>query len=112
MPEWSIRFDHDGHLEDADLLHQQEQQANKDRRAAERQAEHEQLQQQRLDAALVIIRDNGCSISRSELTKKLGEQMKLSRPTVSKFITQMVKDGKLYEADKVITATPETALAF
>ena len=112
MPEWSIRFDHEGHLEDADLLHQQEQQANKDRRAAERQAEHEQLQQQRLDAALVIIRDNGCSISRSELTKKLEEQMKLSRPTVSKFITQMVKDGKLYEADKVITATTETALAF
>ena len=112
MPEWNIRFDQDGHLQDADLMHQQEQQANKDRKAAALQAEREQLQQQRLDTALAIIRDNGCSIIRSELTKKLEEQIKLSRPTVSKFITQMVNDGKLYEADKVITATPETALAF
>ena len=48
----------------------------------------------------IIIRDNGCSISRSELTKKLEEQMKLSRPTVSKFISQKFqsKYGKVGEA--------------
>lgn len=112
MPTFNLRFGADGHLMDADQQHQQEQHAERERKAAARQAAKELVLEQRLNAALHIIADNGGSIMRNELTTKLEAETKLSRPSVSKFITQMVKDGKLYEAQKVITATQETALPF
>jgi hypothetical protein len=38
--------------------------------------------------------------------------IELERNTVSKFITSQIAEATLYEADKNITASPETALAF
>ena len=46
-----------------------------------------------------------------ELSPKLVEKLSLSRPVVSKFITQMVKDGKLFDSGKHIMNSSQTMLA-
>jgi hypothetical protein len=102
MPAWNISFDGEGHLLDADAMHQQEVRAAKQQRDAQRQAERELIVQQRLDVALGFIRLANGSIPRNELTANLVEKLSLSRPVVSKFITQMLKDGKLFESGKYI----------
>ena len=112
MPTWSIRFNGEGHIIDADLQKQQEIQAERERKAAAKQEAMKLKQEQRLNTTLHLIAEKGGSILRNELTKMLETELDLSRPSVSKFITQMVVDGKLHENDKVITATPETALPF
>ena len=102
MPAWNISFDRDGHLMDADLIHQQEVRAAKEKRDAQRQAERDLIVKGRLDTALSIIRMKDGSILRSELTSKLVERLGLSRPVISSFISQMLKDGKLFESNKNI----------
>lgn len=112
MPEWSIRFDEQGHIIDADLQRQQRLQAIREEKAAKRKAEQEQMLQQRLDIAQRIISKHGGSILRSELTKTMEQQTHLDRSTVSRFISKMVTDGKLFEASKTITLTAQTACPF
>ncbi len=112
MPQWNIRFGDDGHLVDADLIHQQEVQAARQEKAKQRQAERELVVQQRLDTSIGVIREHAGSILRSELTQSLVVRLGLSRPVVSKFITQMVKDGKLFEAGKNIMDSSAPDLPF
>lgn len=112
MPAWNIRFDRDGHIIDADLQHQQELQTAREQKAALRQAQQEQVLQERLDCALRILSANGGSMLRNDLTKQLVAQIQLDRSTVSRFITAMVKDGKLFEANKSIMSTPQTTCPF
>ena len=112
MPSWNIMFDAEGHLMDADLMHQQEVQAAKQQRVEQRQAERELVIQQRLDVTLGIIRSRSGSIARNELTQCLVEQLDLSRPVVSKFITQMVKDEKLFESGKHVMDSNDRVLPF
>lgn len=102
MPAWNIRFDGEGHILDADAEHLQEVKAAKDMRDAQRQAERDLIVKGRLDTALSIIRMHNGSVLRSELTSILVERLKLSRPVISSFISQMLKDGKLFESNKNI----------
>lgn len=112
VPPWSIRFDAEGRIVDADALRDEQQQKAREERQQELQQEREKIRQQRLETALAIIRQHGGSILRSDLTKALEEQLKISRTAVSKFLTQQVKDQHLYEADKAITDTPEKVIIF
>lgn len=112
MPAWNIMFDGDGHLMDADLMHQQQVQAAKRQKAEQRQAERDLILQGRLDKALSVIREHSGCLLRSELTSTLVERLKLSRPVVSRFITQMVKEGKLFESAKNIMDSSNTVLPF
>ena len=112
MPRWTIRFDQDGHLADADAEHRQEVQAAKEQRDAQRQAERDLIVKGRLDAALSLIRMKGGSIPRSELTAMLVEKLSLSRPVVSRFISQMLKDGKLFESGKSVMDSENIVIPF
>ena len=112
MPAWNICFGNDGHLLDADLMHQQEVQAVRKQKTEQRQAERELIVQQRLDTALSVIREHSGSLLRSQLTSTLVERLKLSRPVVSRFISEMVKDGKLFESGKNIMDSSNTVLPF
>ena len=112
MPDWSIMFNAEGQIIDAD---EQRRQALEQRRLdlqQRRQEAQAEKQKERLDYALLAIRDNGGSISRKQLTEILVKKFELERNTVSKFITSQIAEKMLYEADKNITATPETALPF
>ena len=110
MPAWNIGFDNDGHIVDADLIHQQEVRAAKEQRDAQRQAERELIVKQRLDTALNIIRLYSGCIHRSELTSKLVERLGLSRPVIANFISQMLKAGKLFESNKYIMDSQKLVL--
>lgn len=112
VPPWSFRFDAEGRIVDADALRNEQIQKAREDRQQQRQAEREKIEQERLATATRIIREHGGSITRSDLTKSLEEQLKMSRPSVSKFLTQQVKSQHLYEAGKVITETPETVMIF
>ena len=67
---------------------------------------------ERLDYALLCIRDNGGSISRKQLTAILISEFNLQRQTVSSIISQWLKDGLVLEINGYIHASEETALAF
>lgn len=112
MPAWNISFDDEGHLVDADLIHEQEVRAEKEKRDAKRQEERDLIVQGRLDTALSFIRMHYGSIPRNELTAKLMDKLSLSRPVVSRFITQMLKDGKLFESNKNIMDSENIVIPF
>ena len=112
MPAWSIMFDAEGHITDAD---EQRRLALEQRKAALQQRRLEanaEKQKERLDYALRCIRDNGGSISRKQLTEILVKKFELERTTVSRFITNQVESKALFEVNKMIHASDETALAF
>lgn len=111
-PPWSIRFDKEGRIVDADAERQAEKQQSQELRKQQKQTEKEKVEKERLTTALAVIRDSGGAIKRNELTGMLVEKLGVSRSTVSKMLTEQIKAGKLFEADKVITATAETALPF
>ena len=112
MPEWSIMFDEEGHIVDADERRRQALEQHRIDIQQRRQEAQAQKQKERLDYALLCIRDNGGSISRKQLTEILIKKFELERSTVSKFITSQVEAKALYEADKNISASPEMALPF
>ena len=112
MPQWSIGFDADGHLYDADQQHRLELQEKRERKQAAKKAERELILQQRLSIALSILAANGGCMLRTDLTKQLVAQTQLDRSTISRFITAMVKGGKLYESNKSVMSTPQIACPF
>ena len=112
MPEWSIMFNADGLIIDADEQRRQaleQHRINIQQKRLEAQAEK---QKERLDYALLCIRDHGGSISRKQLTEILIKKFELRRQTVSSFISQWLKDGSFVEGNGMIHASDETALAF
>lgn len=112
MPEWSITFDADGHIVDAD---EQRRQLLEQRKAEQQQRRLEAAaakQKERLDYVLLCIRDNGGSISRKQLTAILSKKFDVKRNTISGHISQWINDGSILEVNGFIHASDETALAF
>ena len=112
MPQWSIMFGDDGTIVDADeqrRLALEQHRIRLKERQLEAQAER---QQERLNDALMVIRDHGGCIKRSELTDKLIEKFELKRTRVSNIISDWLKNGSVVEVNGMIHATDETALAF
>lgn len=87
MPEWSICYDAQGHMHDADEMHRQEVEREKMSKKERQQLEKEQREKERVDMALTAVRDAGGCISRKELTEKLIDLFGVKRPTVATFIT-------------------------
>ena len=69
-------------------------------------------QKERLDYALMCIRDHGGSISRKQLTEILVKKFEVERTTISRFLAAQIEAKALYEVNKMIHASDETALAF
>ena len=112
MPEWSIMFNEDGCIVDADERHRQVLEKRRQDLQQKRQEAAEKKQKDRLDYTLKCIFDNGGSISRKQLTEILVKKFDIKRPTVSSLISQWVKDEALYEVNGFVHASEETALAF
>lgn len=111
MPEWSIVYDGEGHLHDADEQRRQEVELSRMSKKQRQQAESARLEKERADAALAIVRDNGGAVSRSLLTTKLIEQTGRSRSTVATFITKQLGQT-LVETSRGIEAHPDHVLGF
>lgn len=112
MPDWSIMFNEEGLIVDADERRRQLQEQRRQDLQQRRQEANAEKQKERLDYALLCIRDNGGSISRKQLTEILVKKFELERNTVSKFITAQIAEKTLYEVDKNISASPDMVLPF
>ena len=112
MPEWSITFDQEGHIVDAD---EQRRQLLEHRKAEQLQKRQEALckeKQERLDKCLRILTDKGGVVSRKQLTEILVNVFERKRPTVATYITEWLKDGKLVEVNGMIQVSNDLALPF
>lgn len=112
MPEWSITFNVEGHIVDAD---EQRRQLLEQRRAEQQQKRQEALdkeKQERLEKCIHILTDKGGMVSRKQLTEILVNVFDRKRPTVATYITEWLKDGKLVEVNGMIQVSNNLALPF
>jgi len=112
MPEWSITFDSDGHIVDADDQRRQLQEQRKAELLQKRQEKADKEKQERLDKCLHILNDKGGVISRKQLTEILVKVLERSRPTVANYITEWLKDGSIVEINGMIQVSNDLALPF
>ena len=112
MPDWSIMFNEDGCIVEADERRRQALEQHRADLQQKRQEATEQKQKERLDYALMCIRDHGGSISRKQLTEILVKKFEVERTTVSRFLTTQIEAKALYEVNKMIQASDDLALAF
>lgn len=112
MPEWSITFDAEGRIIDAD---EQRRQLLEQRKAEQQQKRLEALEKEkkeRLEKCLRILRDKGGVIIRKQLTEILTKVLERERSTVSTYITNWLKDGSLVEVNGMIQISNDLSLPF
>ncbi len=112
MPDWSIMFDEQGHIVDADERRRQFIEQRKAEVQLKRQEATAEKQKERLDYALLAIRDNGGSISRKQLTEILVKKFNVKRNTISGVISQWINENSVIEVNGFIHASDKTALPF
>ena len=112
MPEWSITFDAEGHIVDADEQRRQLHEQRKAEQLQKRQEALEKEKQERLEKCLRILDDKGGLISRKQLTEILIKVFDRKRPTVATYISEWLKDGKIVEVNGMIQVSNELSLPF
>ena len=111
--EWSITFDAEGHIVDADEQRRQLLEQRKAEQQQKRQETIEKEKQERLHKCLTILRDKGGAVSRKQLTEILVKVLERKRPTVASYISEWLKDKAIFEdGNGLIQASAEFALAF
>ena len=111
MPAWSVMFDDDGRIVDADAKRQELLEQHKAELQQRRQEANAAKQKERLDYTLMAIRDQGGIISRKQLTAILMNKFDLKRTTVTTFISSHI-GGALLESDGNIQAAPDMEAPF
>lgn len=112
MPEWSITFDAEGHIIDADEQRRQLLEQRKAEQLQKRQEALDKEKKERLEKCLCILRDKGGVVSRKQLTEILVNVLDRKRPTVATYISEWVKDGSLVEVNGMIQVSNDLALPF
>ena len=109
MPEWSIMFDGEGCIVDADEVRRQMAEQHEAEKAQRKREKAELIQKERLDYALKCINDYGGSINRKQLTAILMNKFELGRSWTSKFISTHLGTS-FYEVEGMIQLTPDHVL--
>lgn len=112
MPEWSISFDAEGHIVDADEQRRQLLEQRKAEQLQKRQEAIDKEKKERLEKCLRILTDNGGVVSRKQLTEILVKVFDRKRPTVSSYISEWLKDGSVVEVNGMIQVSNDLALPF
>ena len=112
MPEWSITFDAEGHIIDADEQRRQLLEQRRAEQLMKRQEALEKEKQERLEKCLHILTDKGGVVSRRQLTEILVKVFDRKRPTVATYISEWLKDGSLVEVNGMIQVSNDLALPF
>lgn len=105
MPEWSVRYDDDGCIIDADEQAQIEKLKKSMDKKKLQEAEKTKRERKRIEAAVQIVRNNDGSISREELKKKLMAKLNLGNSTIQDVIRMALK-SELREIDGNICLSP------
>ena len=112
MPEWSISFDAEGHIVDADEQRRQLLEQRKAEQLQKRQEALDKEKKERLEKCLRILTDKGGVVSRKQLTEILVNVFDRKRPTVSTYISEWLKDGSIVEVNGMIQVSNDLALPF
>ena len=112
MPEWSITFDQEGHIVDADDQRRQLLEQRKAEQQLKRQEALDKEKQERLEKCVRILTDKGGMLSRKQLTEILVNVFDRQRPTVSTYISEWLKAGSLVEVNGMIQVSADLALPF
>lgn len=112
MPEWSIAFDAEGHIVDADEQRRQLLEQRKAEQLQRRQDALEKEKRERLKTCLRILTERGGVVSRKQLTEILVNVLDRQRPTVSAYISEWLKDSSLVEVNGMIQVSNNLALPF
>lgn len=109
-PDWSFTWDAYGNLVDADERQAELTKKKAEELKANRESKAQEQKEERKQKMLTIVKQHGGSISRSRLTNLLEKEFNVSRKTVSPLITDWLKEGTIYEADKMIQTFVHTTL--
>lgn len=112
MPQWSITFDAEGHITDADEQRRQLLEQRKADQMLKRRETSEKEKQERLDKCLCIISEKGGAVSRKQLTEILIKMFNRERPTISSYISGWLKEQSIVEADGMIQDPNNMVLPF
>lgn len=112
MPEWSITFDPEGHIVDADEQRRQLLEQRKAEQLLKRQEALDKEKQERLEKCLRILKEKGGVVSRKQLTEILINVFDRKRPTVATYISEWLKDGSIVEVNGMIQVSNDLALPF
>gem|GEM_PF-1011365 len=105
MPEWSVRYDKEGSIVDADEQARKEKLLKQMGMKEQQQAKKVERERKRVDAAVQIVRENGGSITRDELKQKLMEKLNLGDSSVQ-IIIRMALESELRTVDGKICLSP------
>ena len=105
MPEWSVRYDDDGCIIDADEQAQIEKLKKSMDKKKLQEAEKTKRERKRIEVAVQIVSNNGGRISREELKKKLMAKLNLGNSTIQDVIRMALK-SELREIDGNICLSP------
>lgn len=112
MPEWSISFDAEGHIVDADEQRRQLLEQRKAEQLQRRQENQDKERQERLEKCLRVITEKGGRISRKLLTEILIKVFDRKRPTVSTYISEWLKNDDIVEDNDMILLPNTQSLPF
>jgi RecA-family ATPase len=112
MPEWSISFDDEGHIVDADEQRRLLLEQRKAELLQKRQEALDKEKKERLEKCLRILTNKGGVVSRKQLTEILVNVFDRKRPTVSTYISEWLKDGSIVEVNGMIQVSNDLALPF
>lgn len=107
MPSWSIRYDSDGHIVDADEQRRIDEQLKKQNQKERVQAKKEARELERKNVAAQIVRDNGGKTTREELKKQLMAKLNLGDSTVQEIIRNSVKSVLKFDNGMICLADSE-----
>ena len=105
MPEWSVRYDDDGCIIDADEQAQIEKLKKSMNQKERQEAKKAERERKRIEVAVQIVSNNGGRISREELKKKLMAKLNLGNSTIQDVIRMALK-SELREIDGNICLSP------
>lgn len=112
MPDWSITFNEEGCIVDADEQYKQILEQRRVNQQQKRQEAVEKEKQERLEQCLNILRERGGVVSRKQLTEILVKVLNRKRPTVSTYISEWLKDKAIVEVNGMIQISDALALPF
>jgi len=112
MPDWSITFDEDGCIIDADEQRRQLLEQRRAEQLLKRREAIDKEKQERLERCLDILRDKGGVVSRKQLTEILTRVFNRERCTVSAYISQWLKEKAIVEVNGMIQLPNNMELPF
>ena len=108
VPAWSIRFDEQGNIINADDYVQPLRiNARPTTRPNKKQIADEKEKLDRLNICLDAIQENGGSINKKTLRELLQNKKNISRPTATNLLSEFIKNNKLFVDGNNISALPK-----